>query len=207
MCKVTDLTYEVVADVAHRMLQEGVEPASSSVYKRLGRGSLSTVIKFLQIWQQRRAEQTRTVEIPAELAEEGMEFIRVVWGSAQGRAEREIQAVKEQGAAQVANAQQELNNVLEEMQRLERVEAKQSESLAQQTEQIRQLELRQAALAVEAERVSALTGELQQTQAQLREAQAEAQRWRAQAEAQPSVTAALDQLRAQVAALRPSPKK
>ncbi len=202
-----DLTFEVVADVADRILQEGLEPSSTSVQKRIGSGSYSTVVKYLKIWRQRRAEQTRAVEIPAELAEEGMEFIRAVWRSAQSRAEREIQAAKEQAAAQVAEAQQELQNALEEMQRLERVEAEQSQLLAQQTEQIRQLEVRSATLAVEAERVPAITEELQRVRAQLGEAQAEGQRWRAQAEAQPSVATALAELRAQVEALRPPEKR
>lgn len=70
------ITQEEVNAVAERLQASGIRPTARGVREALGRGSMATVLKFLQAWQDRQAQPPTTpANLPAGVQRAILEFV------------------------------------------------------------------------------------------------------------------------------------
>ena len=206
------VTKELVFEIASRLITENVEPSIMNVQTRLGGGSYTTVKRYLDEWRQSEKEKIpATSEVPGEISQKSEELVRTIWAFATQLAQREVAAIKEEALAKSSQAQEELSNALHELQRLEQLEAEQKQALEEKSAQIRELELKVAAMAVETKRALGLQTELDIVRASLARADQEAVSLRQQAEKGNAVQSMLTELQTKVeeliAAQKPDKKK
>ena len=123
------ITQEMVDAAAEALISEGIEPSSSSVQKRLGVGSFTTVKKCLDVWRVKRSTPIAPLEVPLEIDAKAKELARAVWGLAAGQAAKQAQAARDQADAEVTAARQELAEAVEEIGRLEAAAIEQSANI------------------------------------------------------------------------------
>lgn len=118
-------------ETANRLVAEGKEVTATALLDALGGGSLRTIYKHLETWQQNRPTKTETVseEMPPGVQ---VAFANA-WRSATQEAARAITAVKEKAAEEVAAAQKQFQDALENIGKLEQ----ESEADAQEIEDLK----------------------------------------------------------------------
>lgn len=162
------VTPQLVAEAAEALLAEKVDPTILTVQARIGAGSYSTVKKHLDLWKEQRAKSAAAApETPAEVEAKARDLARAVWLLAAAEAKREAQQAKDQAAAEVAAAQDELRQALTEITRLEASEAKLTATVEQQQARLREVELALAEAQTQARRVVEAERELSDARAQL----------------------------------------
>ena len=160
------VTEELVAQIAENIVGECGDPSIIEVKERLGGGSFTTIKRYLDVWKQRSAEaKSATPDTPPEFEAKALQFARSVWSLASRLANDEAKLVKDQAAASVAAAKDELDLALREISRLERIESEQSELIEQQQAELHRNELALVEVRVQVSRVA----ELEQTLAVCRD--------------------------------------
>ena len=118
-------TYSQVFEVADALLAEGVRPTQQQVRDRLGKGSLSTINKALNDWWQsigQRLQQSQQYpELPEPLAKQmadwwrdAVDLSRREFELQKDRLARELKALKQEHAAQIAQMQQQAADLLKQ---------------------------------------------------------------------------------------------
>ncbi|WAK04610.1 DNA-binding protein [Methylobacter sp. YRD-M1] len=105
------LTEEEVHEVCAEIAAQGERPTALMLLDRLGRGSLTTITKYLNSWnvsdeaKALGAESLPTiVELPSELAKDGEGLIKKIWAIAKGIADDELDIQREAlKQAEIAN--------------------------------------------------------------------------------------------------------
>ncbi len=105
-------------ETANRLEAEGKEVTAMALLNALGRGSLTTVYKYLEAWKTNRPakESTGNSEIPEAVRN----AFAGAWRVAAQEAAREVEAVKEKTAAEVKEALGQFRGALEAIERLEK---------------------------------------------------------------------------------------
>ena len=99
-----DEIYEV-ADALHA---EGVQPSIAKVAQRLGRGSFTTIQKYLKEWKPGEgAPAAPAVDMPGEVREAVRRFGQELWGRISSTTQGEIEAVRRIADADVKRVQAE----------------------------------------------------------------------------------------------------
>lgn len=119
-------------ETANRLQAEGKEVTATALLDALGGGSLRTIYKLLEAWQQRRPAVviTSTDEIPPSV----QVAFASAWRLAAQEAGREVLAVKEKAAEEVEAAVKQFQGALDAIDNLE----KESEADAQQIDSLKE---------------------------------------------------------------------
>jgi chromosome segregation ATPase len=119
-------------ETANRLQADGKEVSATALLDALGGGSLRTIYKLLEAWQQRRPAVviTATDEIPPSV----QAAFASAWRQAAQEAGREVLAVKEKAAEEVAAAVKQFQDALDAIDNLE----KESEADAQQIDSLKE---------------------------------------------------------------------
>lgn len=165
MAKRVAVSQQELFEVANRLYDEGKEVTAISLLKALGGGSLTTIYKYLEIWQ-----KDRPVSGPAnniDLPEVVKNSFASSWRVAVAEANREIEALREQAAEEVKAAERKFQEALEAIATLE----KESEADAEQIEKL-------------SSRITELEGNLSVAQAEIAASKTLAEQLQKQLEAQ-----------------------
>ncbi|MBU6455437.1 MAG: DNA-binding protein [Cyanobacteria bacterium REEB67] len=119
-------------ETANRLQAEGKEVTAVALLDALGGGSLRTIYKHLEVWQQRRPAVVITT--PEEIPGQVQASFANAWRLASQEAARAVQAVKEKAAEEVQAAQAQFQGALDEIGKLEA----ESEADAQQIDSLKQ---------------------------------------------------------------------
>jgi chromosome segregation ATPase len=91
------LTEEEVHAACAEIAAQGERPTALTLLERLGRGSLTTITKYLNSWHTTdKAQAIKTealptaVKLPPELSKDGENLIKKIWASAKGIADEEL---------------------------------------------------------------------------------------------------------------------
>ena len=185
---------ETVFAVADQLQSEGFDPSIITVQERIGGGSYTTIKRLLDEWHAAKRESSAAVEIPKEVSARGEELVREIWSAANLAAQKEVQAAKDKAAEEVGEAQKELSGAQGEIARLEAVETEQSSEIEKLNAQIRELELKCAALDVDARRVAGLQADLDSTRDRLVESEQRVAQWQQLADQSSPISALLAEL-------------
>ncbi|GBU09108.1 hypothetical protein AwWohl_02460 [Gammaproteobacteria bacterium] len=167
------ITQEIVAQVAQDLLNEGTEPSSNNIQKRVGGGSFTTVKRYLDIWRhQQSVPKMIALEIPAELEEKGFELVKTLWNIAMLNAQKDLSAARNEAKAEVGAIKEELFEAMNEIARLELNEVEQGNHIEQLQNQYREIELAFAELNANSKYQEAQLQELKQIQKEDKEAYA-----------------------------------
>lgn len=91
-----NVTKEDVIVICDQLQAEGVTPTSTRIRKQLGRGSLSTVVRYLKEWQAGSSpDASEALQIPAGLMSIVESFGRQAWEHAVGSAEEALTAERD----------------------------------------------------------------------------------------------------------------
>ncbi|MGZ8212920.1 MAG: DNA-binding protein [Methylosarcina sp.] len=97
-----NLTEEEVHAVCAEIAAQGERPRSVAIYEKLGRGSMSTITKYLNTWnasdeaQALKAEALpMVVKLPEELSRDGADLLKRMWHTAKGIADAELEIQRE----------------------------------------------------------------------------------------------------------------
>lgn len=113
-------------ETANRLQAEGKEVSATALLDALGGGSLRTIYKLLEAWQERRPAVVITA--PDEIPPSVQAAFASAWRQAAQEAGREVLAVKEKAAEEVEAAVKQFQGALDAIDNLE----KESEADAQQ---------------------------------------------------------------------------
>jgi hypothetical protein len=180
-------TKESVYSVAEALAAEGSDPTIIAIQARVGGGSYSTVKRLLEEWRADRAAVPTVTVLPPEIEKQAAEATRAVLAAASALAQREAGVVKDQALADAVEARRQLGEAVGEIERLEQVETDLTRALDEERVRTRALELQVAALEPQVKRVATLEGELDAVRRETMDVA--------------GLRVALDELRAQVAAL------
>lgn len=91
------LTESEVHSACVDIVEQGERPTTLTLYAKLGRGSLTTITKYLNSWnasdeaKELGAESLpAVVELPAELIKDSESLVKKIWGTAKGIADEEL---------------------------------------------------------------------------------------------------------------------
>jgi DNA repair exonuclease SbcCD ATPase subunit len=114
-------------ETANRLEAEGKEVTALSLHKALGRGSLTTVYKYLEEWKASRPP--KAVESNNEMPDLAKAAFAAAWRAATEVAARETEAVKEKAAQEVKEANEQFRGALEVNEQLEKGREADSEQI------------------------------------------------------------------------------
>jgi DNA repair exonuclease SbcCD ATPase subunit len=96
------LTEEEVHAACADIVAQGERPTALTLLDKLGRGSLTTITKYLNTWHTTGEAQALKIEvlpavvkIPAELSKEGDDLLKKMWNTAKGIADAELDIQRE----------------------------------------------------------------------------------------------------------------
>ena len=96
------LTEEEVHEACAEIVAQGERPTSLSLLDKLGRGSLTTITKYLNSWYASDEAQTLSVDslpaviqLPEELTKDGEDLLKKIWNIAKGIADKELEVQRE----------------------------------------------------------------------------------------------------------------
>ena len=115
-----------IINAANELVAAGVEsPTNNEVREKLGGGSLSHISPIMREWRNERKEQiTTSIEIPDELKKIIETSLAQVWTTSNNIAFSSIEAIKNESESLIAEANNERDEALEEVQRLEEINVK-----------------------------------------------------------------------------------
>jgi chromosome segregation ATPase len=97
-----NLTEEEVHAACVELAAQGERPRSVALYKKLGRGSMSTITKYLNSWNASDEAQAMkpdalpmVVKLPDELSKDGEDLLKRMWNTAKGIADEELDIQRE----------------------------------------------------------------------------------------------------------------
>ncbi|GAL15148.1 KfrA [Vibrio astriarenae] len=130
------LNQESVFDAAHRITLSGEKPTMIKIHRLLGRGSYSTISKYLKLYFESDAwiEASQNKELPEELnlpnsAREAMELaLKTIWQAAESSAQEVLDVRTKAVTAQLEDQEKEIEQVINtNAQQSSQLEANQSE--------------------------------------------------------------------------------
>jgi len=96
------LTEADVHEACAEIAAQGERPTSLTLLDRLGRGSLTTITKYLNSWYASDAAQSldaetlpAVVQLPQELTKDGEDLLKKIWNIAKGIADKELEVQRE----------------------------------------------------------------------------------------------------------------
>ena len=96
------LTEEEVHEACAEIVAQGERPTALTLYDKLGRGSMTTITKYLTSWKSSDEAQAiqadalpAVVKLPAELSKEGEELLKKMWNVAKGLTDAELEIQRE----------------------------------------------------------------------------------------------------------------
>jgi len=96
------LTEEEVHEACAEIAAQGERPTSLSLLDRLGRGSLTTITKYLNSWYASDEAQTLSadtlpavIQLPQELTKDGEDLLKKIWNIAKGIADKDLEVQRE----------------------------------------------------------------------------------------------------------------
>jgi len=121
--KISEETRDAIVGAANDLLADGVaNPTNEQVRSRLGKGSLSHISPVMKEWREaRKAEAKAALEMPRGLSQAVHESIGRLWGVATGLAQASFEAHRKEADEAVRYAEQERDEALSEVGRLELV--------------------------------------------------------------------------------------
>lgn len=139
------ITRTQVFEAADQISKSGTAPTVSAIRAKLGTGSYTTITAHLRDWktQARATDDDQDAEVPEEVTTALERAAALVWKAARDHFETELAAIRKAADIKVADAREELQIALEEIERLEAnaEELAATESLLDHTaRQVRQLE-------------------------------------------------------------------
>ena len=160
----------------------------------IGGGSYTTIKRLLDEWHATKKERSVAVEIPKEVSARGEELVRGIWSAANLAAQKEVQAVKDRAAEEIEARVNELSAAQGEIARLEAVEKEQADEIKKLNARVRELELKCAALDVDARRAASLQADLDSTRGRLAESEQKVAQWQQLADPSSPIHALLVEL-------------
>lgn len=118
-------------ETASRMQAEGKDVTATGLLDALGGGSLRTIYKHLETWKAQRPAVTKKES--ADMPPGVQVGFANAWRLATAEADRQAQEVKDKAAAEVAEAQKQFSDALDEIGKLE----SESEADAQEIETLK----------------------------------------------------------------------
>lgn len=105
------LTEEEIHAACAEIAAQGERPTTLNLLAKLGRGSLTTLTKYLGTWNESDEAQAikaealpAVVKLPAELSKEGEELLKKIWHVAKGLTDAELEVQREAlKQAEIAN--------------------------------------------------------------------------------------------------------
>ena len=115
-----------IINAANELVASGIEsPTNMEVREKLGGGSLSHISPIMRLWRSERKEQiTTSVEIPDELKKAIETALTQVWTTSNNIAFSSIEAIKSESNILIDEANNERDEALIEVQRLEDINAR-----------------------------------------------------------------------------------
>lgn len=96
------LTEDEVHAACADIVAQGERPTALALLDKLGRGSLTTITKYLNTWHATGEAQALKIEalpaivkVPAELSKEGEDLLKKMWNTAKGIADEELDIQRE----------------------------------------------------------------------------------------------------------------
>ncbi len=111
------ITEEQVFEAADALIAQGKEVTPTALLGSLGSGSFTTIYKHLSAWEASRA--TAVTDRAAVIPDTVLSAFGAAWRAASAEAGKEVLAVKEQAAEDVAAAKAQFQEALETIERLE----------------------------------------------------------------------------------------
>lgn len=111
------ITEEQVFEAADALVAQGKEVTPTALLGSLGSGSFTTIYKHLSAWESSRA--TAVTDRAAVIPDTVLSAFGAAWRAASAEAGKEVLAVKEQAAENVAAAKAQFQEALETIERLE----------------------------------------------------------------------------------------
>jgi chromosome segregation ATPase len=111
------ISEEQVFEAADALVAQGKEVTPTALLGSLGSGSFTTIYKHLSAWEASRA--TAVTDRAAVIPETVLSAFGAAWRAASAEAGKEVLAVKEQAAEDVAAAKAQFQEALETIERLE----------------------------------------------------------------------------------------
>ncbi len=105
-------------ETANQLEADGKEVTAMALLNALGRGSLTTIYKYLEAWKTNRPVKVSTGN--SEIPETVRNAFASTWRVAAQEAAREVEAVKEKAAEEVKEALGQFRGALEAIERLEK---------------------------------------------------------------------------------------
>ncbi|MBZ0291718.1 MAG: DNA-binding protein [Anaerolineae bacterium] len=138
MAKRVPINQDELFRVADRLQAEGKEVTALTLLAALGGGSLTTIYKYLDLWQEAQPV-VRSNEV-LELPDVVKNSFAAAWRVAVAEASRELEAVREKAREEVKTAQGQFLGALEAIAKLEKeseADAEQIEALTKQNEELK----------------------------------------------------------------------
>jgi hypothetical protein len=117
MARNVGIDREEVFETANRLEAEGKEVTALSMLAALGRGSLTTIYKYLDAWKSQKPVKTPSVQ--AEPPEQVKTAFATAWRVAAEEAARETMVIREKAAEEVNAALKQFQGALEAIAKLE----------------------------------------------------------------------------------------
>lgn len=162
-------------EVANRLEAEGKDVTALALLEALGRGSLTTIYKHLEVWK--TAKPSKVQLSNNEMPDRVKSAFMVAWREASQEAQVSVEEAKEKAREEVAAALRQFHGALEAIAKLEKereADADQIQTLNEQVDKLAQdvssLEASNAALKAQGE---AQVKDLERLQKELAKAQAE----------------------------------
>lgn len=111
------ISEEQVFEAADALVAQGKEVTPTALLSSLGSGSFTTIYKHLSAWESSRA--SAVTDRAAVIPEAVLAAFGAAWRAATAEAGREVLAVKEQAAEDVAAARTQFQEALQTIERLE----------------------------------------------------------------------------------------
>ena len=162
------ISEEQVFEAADALVAQGKEVTPTALLSSLGSGSFTTIYKHLSAWEASRA--SAVTDRAAVIPEAVLSAFGAAWRAATAEAGKEVLAVKEQSAEEVAAAKAQFQEALETIERLEAESESDATQLEAQAARIAELE---SALHQSENERSALKATLEQVQNQLKAQEAD----------------------------------
>lgn len=105
------LTEEEIHEACAEIAAQGERPTALNLLDKLGRGSLTTITKYLNSWNESDEAQAikaealpAVIKLPTELSKEGEELLKKIWHVAKGLTDAELEIQREAlKQAEIAN--------------------------------------------------------------------------------------------------------
>lgn len=134
-------------ETANRLVAEGKEVTAKVMLDALGGGSLRTIYKFLEMWQEKRPApiSVKSSEVPDHVR---LQY-EASWKAAQQEAAREVEGVRVKAAEDVEAANKQFQEALDIADRLEKEAQEAAEQIAGLTLQVQELASKNQTLSAE----------------------------------------------------------